>query len=206
MKTLLIPATRTLLGHIPLPIRVTGIHPSQPVPRGGRSSCSDTALHQAKVSQRLLSLPNHPHLPAPCMFPSLLSLEDIRFLEAICELPRGFLGQCWPAGSPLLSQNVSHFPPGQRHYGPHRPCPYRQPAQLGERTITFAFKASQLEEKKNINNKYQGKGFLPFDGPEGEQPGEGWTHQEQSRDPDALGLEHQHFHYELLQKQNEVSS
>lgn len=64
----------------------------------------------------------------------------------------------------LLSQNVSLPPPGQQHQGPGRPCPYGEPAQLGERSITFAFKAFQLEKKKS-NNKYQSKGFLPFEGP-----------------------------------------
>lgn len=58
--------------------------------------------------------------------------------------------------------------------------------------------------KKKSNNKYQSKGFLPFEGQEGEQPGKGWTCREQSRDPNPPGLEHEHFHYEILQKQNEA--
>lgn len=47
-------------------------------------------------------------------------------------------------------------------------------------------------KKKISNNKYQSKGFLPFEGQEGEQPGEGWTCPELSklsRDPDPAGLE-----------------
>lgn len=93
----------------------------------------------------------------------------------------------------LLSQNVSLPPPGQQHQGPGRPCPYGEPAQLGERSITFAFKAFQLEKKKVIIN-IKAKASSPL---------KGRTCREQSRDRNPPGLEHEHFHYEILQKQNE---
>lgn len=64
----------------------------------------------------------------------------------------------------------------------------------------------QEKKKTNNNNKYQSKGFLPFEGQEGEQAGEGWTCRKLSLsgDPDPAGLEHKHFPDELSQQQNDA--
>lgn len=85
----------------------------------------------------------------------------------------------------LLSQNVS-LPPQGSHT--------RDPADfawLGERSITFCLQSLSTGRKKNSNNKYQSKGFLPFEGQEGEQPDEGWTCRKLSGGPGSCRAEAQ---------------
>lgn len=98
----------------------------------------------------------------------------------------------------LLSQNVSLLPQGSHTRDP------ADFAWLGERSITFCLQSLSTGRKKNSNNKYQSKGFLPFEGQEGEQPDEGWTCRKLSRDPDPAGLKHKHFPDELSQQQNDA--
>lgn len=119
-----------------------------------------------------------------------------------CELQRGLLGQCWPAGGPALPKCFIS-PQGSHTRDLADPAPIGS-LPSWEREAPLLPSKPFNWRKKNNNNKYQSKGFLPFEGQEGEQPGEGRTCQEQSRDPYPPGLEREHFHYELLQRQNEA--
>lgn len=109
----------------------------------------------------------------------------------------------------LLSQNVSLPPPRAATPGTWQTLllqtlPLWGACPAGREKHHFCLQSLSTGEKKKSNNKYQSKGFLPFEGQEGEQPDKGWTCREQSRDPNPPGLEHEHFHYEILQKQNEA--
>lgn len=95
----------------------------------------------------------------------------------------------WTGLEAPLSQNVS-LPPRAATPGTLQTLPgtERETSLLPSKPFNW----KEKKNKKTSNNKYQSKGFLPFEGQEGEQPGEGWTCPELSklsRDPDPAGLE-----------------
>lgn len=98
----------------------------------------------------------------------------------------------WIGLEALLSQNVS-FPPRAATPGTLQTLPGAEREASLFPSKPFNWKA----KKKNSTNKNQSKGFLLFEGQEGEQPGQGWTCRKLSGDPDPAGLEQEHFPDEL---------
>lgn len=133
--------------------------------------------------------------PLALSLPSFLLRTSGFWKQFNCELQRGLPGQCWPAGGSALPKCFTPTPPPPpgshiRDLADPAPTDPTDPAAIGS-LPGWEREASLLPSKpfnwrgeKKKYNKYQSKGFLPFEGQEGEQPGKGWTCREQSGDPD----------------------